>query len=147
MKIIDFEKKGNVVRFYLGVDDDFKGDDWNDTPYDCNAGRVYDEYICGHQDLLIPFNYAVLEPKDPEWERHNWCKDDMKMKKIPCIVIKRLAEDDWREEERSEYFSKIVGDAEAVKIYLGNEMADIKQKLHEEFGEEIMWSIVCYTKF
>lgn len=147
MKIIDFEKKGNTVRLYLGISDDFKGDDWNDAPYDCNAGRVYDEYVCGVQDLLIPFNYAVLEPKDPEWERNNWCKDDMKMRKVPCIVIKKLDDDDWRMEMEGEYFSKIVGDDEAVKIYFGDEMADIKQKLHEKFGEEVMWGKVCYTKF
>ena len=43
MKIIDFECTGNVVRFYLGKDNekDYHGDDWNDTPYECNAGTVY----------------------------------------------------------------------------------------------------------
>lgn len=45
MKIIDFERKGNLVRFYLGDDDleEWYGDDWNDTPYEHNAGQVYDE--------------------------------------------------------------------------------------------------------
>lgn len=44
MKIIDFERKGNLVRFYLGDDDlhDWSGDDWNDTPYEYNAGQVYE---------------------------------------------------------------------------------------------------------
>lgn len=39
MKIIDFERKGNLVRFYLGDDDlaEWWGDDWNDTPYEHNA--------------------------------------------------------------------------------------------------------------
>lgn len=32
MKIIDFERKGNLVRFYLGDDDlaEWYGDDWNE---------------------------------------------------------------------------------------------------------------------
>ena len=43
MKIIDYEIRGSCVRFYLGKDDDtdYHGDDWNDRPYDCNAGTVY----------------------------------------------------------------------------------------------------------
>ena len=40
MKIIDSELKGNVVRFYLGEDPDFFGDDWNHYPYEDNAGPV-----------------------------------------------------------------------------------------------------------
>ena len=52
MKIIDFDKKGNVVRFYLGEDvcNDYWGDDWNDAPYEHNAGTVYNRYVkegCG----------------------------------------------------------------------------------------------------
>ncbi|MCR2051054.1 hypothetical protein NSB25_27950 [Acetatifactor muris] len=36
MKIIDWERKGNVVRFALGKDglDDWDGDDWYKTPYE-----------------------------------------------------------------------------------------------------------------
>ena len=147
MKIIDFEKKGNTIRLYLGISKDYTGDDWNDSPYDCNAGKVYDEYICGYQDIMLPFNYAVLEPKDPEWERHNWCKDDMKARRIPCIVIKKLEDDDWRLDERAEYFSKIVGDADALKIYFGDKIAEVRNLLQEKFGEDVKWSEVCYTKF
>ena len=57
MKIIDFSKKGNVVRFYLGEDNckDYWGDDWNDFPYEHNAGCVYDEYIAGIVDIAFPF--------------------------------------------------------------------------------------------
>lgn len=55
MKIIDFEKKGNVVRFYLGADDcfDYWGDDWNDAPYDCNGGNVYHNFVIGHKDMFF----------------------------------------------------------------------------------------------
>lgn len=45
MKVIDFSRKGNVIRLYLGddTDKDYWGDDWND-PID-NAGPVYSDYI------------------------------------------------------------------------------------------------------
>ena len=41
MKVIDFERKGNVIRFYLGKDDltEWWGDDWNDTPYSLSQWR------------------------------------------------------------------------------------------------------------
>lgn len=89
MKIIDFEKKGNVVRFYLGKDDcdNYWGDDWNDEPYEYNAGSVYDEYIKGYLDVAFNFNYYVFEPCD-DWknDRLYFSKEDMKENKIPCIV-------------------------------------------------------------
>lgn len=46
MQIIDFEKKGNVVRFYLG---DATKPYWGDNT---NASRVYDKFIKGH---CVPF--------------------------------------------------------------------------------------------
>ena len=66
MKIIDFEKKGNLVRFWLGDDNctDYWGDDWDDAPYDCNAGTVYDEFIKGYKDICFPFDWIVVEPCD-----------------------------------------------------------------------------------
>lgn len=88
MKIIDFEKKGNVVRFYLGKDDldEYYGDDWDDAPYDCNAGRVYTEFISGHVDIAFPFDYFVLEPCD-DWDAIAVTKDDMVNGMTPCLVV------------------------------------------------------------
>lgn len=88
MKIIDFEKKGNVVRFYLGEDDciNYGGDDWNDTPYEHNAGRVSDAYVKGYADIAFPFDALVLEPCDGELNSR-YCKDDMKAGTVPCIIV------------------------------------------------------------
>lgn len=120
MKIIDFEKKGNVVRFYLGKDDDedYRGDDWNDIPYEHNAGKVYQEHIVGYRDIAFPFEFAVLEPKDPEWQNNSrWCKDDMKARKVPCIIAIENP-DDWHDDE----FDYFLGDEKAVKFYFGDKM-------------------------
>lgn len=120
MKIIDFEKKGNVVRFYLGVDDneDYKGDDWNDAPYECNAGRVYEEHVICHRDIVFPFDFAVLEPKDPEGQNSScWCKNDMKARKVPCIIAVPKP-DDWYDDE----FDRYVGDKKTIKFYFGDKM-------------------------
>lgn len=120
MKIIDFEKEGNVVRFYLGKDnnEDYTGDDWDDIPYECNAGLVYPKYVIGHRDIVFPFDFAVLEPKDPEWQNSSrWCKDDMKARKVPCIIAVPKP-DDWHDDD----FDRYVGDEKTVKFYFGDKM-------------------------
>lgn len=87
MKIIDFEKHGNVVRFYLGENSckDYWGDDWNDAPYDCNAGEVYDRYVSGYIDIAFPFDWSVLEPSDGVYNCR-FTKEDMKRRFVPCII-------------------------------------------------------------
>jgi hypothetical protein len=63
MQIIDFKRKGNVVRFYLGdATVHYWGDDWNDRPYEHNAGQVYEEFIKGYKDIAFDFDDLVLEP-------------------------------------------------------------------------------------
>ena len=98
MKIIDFEKKGNVVRFYLGADDlkEWWGDDWDDAPYDCNAGSVYEQFVSGHRDIAFPFDSLVIEPCEGVTNTE-WCKDDMRERKVPCIIVvpKEKADDIW----------------------------------------------------
>lgn len=88
MKIIDFERKGNIVRFYLGADNcqDYWGDDWNDTPYECNAGRVYERFVLDHKDVAFNFDDLVLEPCDGIWNS-NYCKEDMKNRMVPCLIV------------------------------------------------------------
>ena len=120
MKIIDFERKGNVVRFFLGADDcfDYWGDDWDDAPYDCNAGQVYDRYIMGHKDVYFPFDSLVLEPESNRY--NSWCtKEDMKKRKIPCIIVvpKEIHEDTW-----DDSFSKFVGADGIQRFYFGDPM-------------------------
>lgn len=118
MKIIDFKKKGNVVRFYLGEDglEDWGGDDWNDSPYGHNAGEVYDEYIAGYRDIAFPYGFAVVEPYDG-YPNSAWCKDDMKARSVPCIVVVPNLDDWWDED-----FNKMNADAGAIKFYFGDKM-------------------------
>lgn len=122
MKIIDFERKGNVVRFYLGEDNlkDWHGDDWNDRPYDCNAGLVYEEFISGYQDLLVPFDSTVLEPCQTYATNCNWCKDDMKARAIPCIIVvppEAVGDDYWGTPDNFDYF---IGNDKVKRYYFGD---------------------------
>ena len=87
-KIIDFERKGNQVKFILGSTDLEKwyGDDWDDKPYEHNAGSVYDEFVLGEKIMTFDYYDAVLEPCSGTYNSP-YSKDDMRSRRIPCIVV------------------------------------------------------------
>lgn len=120
MKIIDFEKKGNVVRFHLGQDDLKKwwGDDWNDAPYEHNAETVSEEYECGHKDVSFPFDWLVLEPCDGAYNSE-YSKEDMMKRRVPCIIAvpPELQEKSW-----DTSFAYWVGADGISKWYFGDKM-------------------------
>lgn len=121
MKIIDFERKGNLVRFYLGENDcaDYWGDDWDDAPYDCNAGTVYDQYVKGAIDIVFPFNALVLEPDSYYNTTVYYSKEDMKNRIIPCVIVvpEKLAADTWKYR-----YSDWIGCDGITKFYFGDNM-------------------------
>ena len=110
-KIIDFEIKGSRVRFFIGLkdstwgwtnkdyvdetgkkpawlktSDDYYGDDWNDVPYEKNAGRVYGEFIRGVREYYYDADWIIVEPCTGEINSV-YCKNDFKKRKIPCVII------------------------------------------------------------
>lgn len=117
MKIIDFEKKGNLVRFYLGKNDcnKYHGDDWNDAPYEHNAGKVYEQYVEDVQDIVFPFEWLVLEPCE-NYERH-YSKEDMRNRKVPCIIAVPKEVQSWESD-----FYYYVGNANILKFYFDDKM-------------------------
>ena len=122
MKIIDFDKKGNVVRFFLGRDDltEWHGDDWCDTPYEHNAGPVYDNYISGYVDIAFDYECLVLEPQDDWYNQGNsrWCKKDMVERRIPCVIIVPPSEKTFDDD-----FGSYVGNANVIRCYFGDDGA------------------------
>ena len=91
MKIIDFEVNGNAIRFYLGADNcfDYLGDDWDDTPYEHNAGFAYERYCIGFADFYVDLDLDVFTP-ETDWHYKfgsPFCKNDFKKRKAPCVVI------------------------------------------------------------
>ena len=90
-KVIDWEKHGQFVRFALGADDDteYWGDDWDDRPYEHNAGCVYDKYIIGFHDTWFSDTYDVYEPaEDPSYGGNSpFSKEDFKNREAPFLVL------------------------------------------------------------
>ena len=63
MKLLDLERKGNVIRFFLGDDalERWWGDDWDDAPYESNAGSVYDRFVLAEADAVFPFDCGLYD--------------------------------------------------------------------------------------
>lgn len=88
MKIIDWQAKGNSVRFYLGVDEleTWWGDDWNDSPWDCNAGMVYEEFVRSYIDVGFPFGVELAVTGEGEFNTR-WSKIDMREQSVPMFTV------------------------------------------------------------
>lgn len=52
LKIIDFYISGNQMKLYLGEpsENNYWGDDWDDAPYEHNAGTVYSDFV---KDIVV----------------------------------------------------------------------------------------------
>lgn len=135
MKVIDFDKKGNVIKLYFGNDKDkeYWGDDWDDKPYEHNAGEVYSEYVEDIKEYAFPFDYGVIQPAD-DWNyggNSPFSKEDMKKRKCPCLIISKPKED-WYFNYK---YSELLGyeEDDVLKIYF-NDKFDVMDKKIKEFG-------------
>lgn len=132
MKIIDFDHYGNVIRLYLGADDceDYWGDDWNDAPYEHNAGRVYSEYRQGYVEFAFPLKYDVHEACDGYFNSP-FSKEDMKNRKVPCLIIST-------EPEVDNIIFKDIYDIIKIEIYFGDNIDEISQQIKELGGHQFL---------
>ena len=123
MKIIDFETKGNVIQFSLGKDDcdDYWGDDWNDRPYEHNAGSVYDHYVAGTARIYVDWNYDVLIPENDWHYQMNspFSKEDFKNREAPCVVIYKPKDNGWSFDST---YSTAVLSERATRFYFNDHM-------------------------
>lgn len=117
MKIIDFIIYGNTFGLYLGEDscNDYWGDDWNDAPYEHNAGQVYKRYIQGYVEFTFPLKYDIYEACTGHFNSP-FSKEDMKNRKVPCLTISTEPE---------------------IKIYFGDNIDEISKQITKLGGFKI----------
>ena len=129
MKILDFEIFGNIVKLYLGetVEGIF-GDDWDDTPYEHNAGCVYDKFYNKTVELAFPLSITVFEPCYG-YPNSPYCKNDMLFRKIPCLVFGEVI-DSWQYENFDELLEKV---PTLNKLYIGDNWNDVLVKYGKFF--------------
>ena len=118
--IIDCQKKGNVVRFYLGNDPEYCGSGWNKYSYEDNADLVKSEYILGYKDISFPFDFSVLEPSDRGRGESHYCRNDFKKGIVPCIIVADPIKsgDSWGDSD----FDRVLGYKDVKKYYFGDDM-------------------------
>ena len=132
MFLVDFAKKGNVVKLFFGDEKDYYGDDWDDTPYEHNAGEVYPQFVKQTVDVVFPYRYDVFEPSD-DWHYNGnspYCKDDFKEGKAPCIIV--IKDVDYFDEYSTELDSD-----DNLKIYFNTAYSELIEKI-KQFGGTVL---------
>lgn len=114
MELIDFKKKGNVVRLYLGKNGEQWGDNWDDAPYEYNAEKVEDKYVEKIVDVFFPFPLEVMEPAD-KYPNPPYSKQDFINRKSWVIWI-------YDDSDNSNELSDI-------GIFFGDTLAYIRKRL------------------
>lgn len=87
-EIIDIDSAGNLLKLKLGFNGSQWGDDWDDIPYEANAGSVYDEYVKDTQSVVYDIDYIVM----PYSDYHHLTNTDKSMfdfveRKIPYYYV------------------------------------------------------------
>lgn len=125
--VCDWKTKGNLVRFYYCAADDYDkvwGDDWDDKPYEHNAGMVYDRYVKGYIDMCFNFDIVLLEAENDWSYRGNspFSKEDFKNKLAPILIAYKPPENDWW--DGSEYHQLLGAENsnQILKFYMGTEI-------------------------
>ena len=146
MRICDWETKGNVVRLYLCAAEDYDdiwGDDWNDAPYEHNAGRVYDEYINGIVDLYFSWNVDILEAED-DWAYQSnspYSKRMFKDRLAPIFIVYWLDENEWSWDKCYSRFIGADNSNKVLKFYMGDDihtvLAGIPKKVLPHWDENL----------
>ena len=130
MRICDWETKGNVVRLYLCAAEDYDniwGDDWNDVPYEHNAGRVYDEYITNTVDLYFSWNVDILEAEN-DWEyqcNSPYSKEIFKDRLAPIFIAYWLDENEWSWDKCYSRFQGADNSNKILKFYMRDDFCTI----------------------
>lgn len=136
MKLIDFELNGFQLVLSFGDDNcnNYWGDDWNDAPYEHNAGKVYKKFV--KKTLYFNLNpaYVFAEPCAGH-TNSPFSKENMKKRKIPCFSFVDIK--DYRKNTVVPITMKSVMLTEnSQSIYFG----DSEQSVIEKLGNPITLS-------
>lgn len=124
MKILDFECFGNIIKLYLGETvNGIYGDDWNDIPYEHNAGTVYDKFYTDTVEIAFPLSTSVYEPCYG-YSNSPYCKNDFLFRKVPFLLFGQLDES-W---EYHDYEELLEAAPTLNKLYIGDDWNDVLVK-------------------
>lgn len=123
-KILDFECFGNIVKLYLGETvNGIYGDDWDDIPYEHNAGTVYDKFYTDTVEIAFPLSTSVFEPCFG-YSNSPYCKKDFLFRKVPFLMFGQLNEA-WKYHDYEELLETV---PTLNKLYIGDDWEDVLVK-------------------
>lgn len=126
LKIIDFDDSyGYVLKFFLGkkTEKNYYGDDWDDAPYEHNAGLVYDEYVEKTIEIPIATDCIILYA-DYDYINSPYCKLDFKARKTPFLVVSKNTD-----EKYNLNFDEECKNPNNAVIFFEEEIQDVLKKL------------------
>jgi len=121
LKIIDFEIAGRQMKLYLGKKEtkDYWGDDWNDKPYECNAGTVYDRYVEDTVVVNFPENEDITEICEG-YSNSPYSKEDFKNGTAPFAYIP-----DYSSDENSGWYRSRLDNPKVRKFYFETPVGEL----------------------
>lgn len=131
-KIIDFEIRGCAIKLYIGECDDWGGDDWDDAPYEHNAGTVYDRYVT--EEIVLHLKYDgcyIYEPSDCSGLNSRYSKDDMKAHRVPMFVVLPETEHDSCYWYTYEDFYSAACNENSILVYMGDDLKSVVESLED----------------
>lgn len=141
LMLIDFHKPEhdlNQIELYYGLEkvNGYCGDNWDETPYEEEAGKVYEAYLqkTTHYKLT---NCVALQPSDTDKENSGWCKNDLKEKLTPCLLLvpKRVFWEyygfdiNYIDNPLTVTYDMMIGHPQTVKIYYGDTEEEVTKKI------------------
>jgi len=123
--ICDWRTKGNAVRLWCCDQDkydDIWGDDWNDQPYEHNAGQVYDEYVDRIIDIYFDFDIVILEAENDYIYGGNspFSKQDFKEGKAPIFIVYQPREEEYWDDSEYHLLMGAKNTNHILKFYMGD---------------------------
>ena len=92
-----------------------------------DPGIVYERFVIDTLDLAIPFDSLVIEPCNGV-VNCGYSKEDMKVRRVPCLLIVPASVTEGKEWV-GEDFQYWIGNAQAFRIYFGDDINKIKESL------------------
>ena len=141
MKVLDLERKGNLIRFFLGSDDlqRWYGDDWDDYPYELNAGPVYENFVKMKIDVVLPYETAIIDACEVSYTKElynynlyteEYCKLDYINSDKPFIWF--IPDDPY---EGGPALASYLNTAKGIqKVFLGMNWDDCLKAVHNVGG-------------
>ena len=133
LNLIDFERKSNQFRLFFGDKNESPyGDDWDDAPYQLNAGRVYDRFIKDTAVLSFYYDDIVMEPADDYYFPYI-TKETMLNKKVAAFIVLPVK---YREPDihwKCYSYTDLINNCHATPFFLGMTIKEINKILKDNF--------------